>query len=109
MGAQALNELARVADASGATPQALELSSEAFARIEPRTLRSRERAVRYAERVTEQRPKPDVSSLYLLAMAQNAEGRGKDAVETAHRALAMLPPSRGGRVYYVRTELEAIR
>jgi hypothetical protein len=51
----------------------------------------------------------DVSSLYLLAMAQNAEGGGKEAVETAHKALAMLPPSRSGRVYYVRTELEAIR
>jgi len=109
MGAQALSELARVADANGATPQALELSSEAFARIEPRILRSRARAVRYAERATEQRAKPEVSSLYLLAMAQNAEGGGKEAIETAHRALAMLPPSRGGHVYYVRAELEAIR
>jgi hypothetical protein len=85
------------------------MASEAFARIEPRALRSRERAVRYAERAAALRSKPDLSGLYLLAMAQNAEGGDKEAADTARRALAMLPPSSTGHVYYVRTELEAIR
>jgi len=108
-GAQALGELARVADADGASPQALEMASEAFARIEPRNLRSRDRAVRYAERFAAQRSKQDLSAVYLLAMAQNAEGASKEAAETARKALALLPPPRGGRVYFVRTDLEAIR
>jgi serine/threonine protein kinase len=107
--AQALSELARIADAGGASPQALGMASEAFARIEPRSLRSRDRAVRYAERYAAQLSKQDLSAVYLLAVAQDAEGRDKQAAETARKALAMLVPSREGHVYYVRTDLEAIR
>jgi eukaryotic-like serine/threonine-protein kinase len=107
-GARSLDELARVADQPNATPQSLEFAAEAFARIEPRALRNRERAVRYAERFARSRPAGDLSALYLLAFAQNADGGSKEAVETAHRALALLPPSRSGGVYYVRTELEAM-
>jgi serine/threonine protein kinase len=107
-GPQGLNELARAADPVGATPQALELATEAFARIEPRQMRNRERAVRYAERLGKLRPAGDLTAIYLLAFAQNAEGGSQEAMETARRALRLLPPPRGGRVYYVRTELESI-
>jgi len=108
VGAQGLTELAHVADAASATPQSLQLASEAFARIEPRQLRNRESAVRYAERFAKLKPAGDLSGWYLLAFAQNAEGGSQEAVETARRALALLPPSRSGHVYYVRTELESI-
>lgn len=107
-GTQALSELERVADPSNATPQALQLAAEAFARIEPRELRSRERALGYAERFAKLKPARDPAALYLFAFAQNAKGGDKEAIETAHRALALLPPPRNGRVYYVRTELESI-
>jgi tetratricopeptide (TPR) repeat protein len=107
-GAQGLNELARTADQANATPQALEFAAEAFARIEPHELRNRARALRYAERFAKFRPAGDLSALYLLAFAQNAEGGSKEAVETAHRALALLPPVHSGRVYYRRIELESI-
>jgi tetratricopeptide (TPR) repeat protein len=107
VGAEGLSELARVADPADATPQALELASEAYARIEPAALRNRERAVAYAQRFAKRRPSRDLSALYLLAFAQSADG-SVEATETARRALALLPPPRSGRVYYVRTELEAI-
>jgi serine/threonine protein kinase len=108
MGQDGLNELARSADPSDASPQALEMAGEAFARIEPRSLRSRERAVRYAERFGKLRPPRDLSALYLLAVAESASGPDPQAKETARRALDLLPPSRSGRVYYIRTELESI-
>jgi tetratricopeptide (TPR) repeat protein len=108
IGAESLNELARAADPSDASPQALELATEAFARIEPRALRNRERAVRYAERLGKLRPAQDLTALYLLAVAQNADGASREAIETAHRALALLPPTRSGHVYYLRGELESI-
>jgi tetratricopeptide (TPR) repeat protein len=108
-GAQGLTELARVADSANAAPQALEFGAEAFARIEPRELRNRERALRYAELLAKLKPTQDPEALYLLAFAQNAEGGSQEAVETAQRALALLPPSRNGRVYYVRTELESLK
>jgi tetratricopeptide (TPR) repeat protein len=108
VGAQGLSELAHAADPAEASPQALELASEAFARIEPRELRNRDRAVRYAERLGKLRPAGDPTAIYLLAFAQNAEGGSKEAMETARRALTLLPPPRNARVYYVRTELESI-
>ena len=110
IGAQGLTELSRLADLADATPQALQLASEAYARIEPRaTAEIGNARLHYAERFAKLRPAPDLSALYLLAFAQNAEGGSKEAVETARRALALLPPTRNGRVYYVRTELESIR
>jgi serine/threonine protein kinase/tetratricopeptide (TPR) repeat protein len=108
IGELGLNELARVADPADASPQTLQLASEAYSRIEPRTLRNRERAVAYAERFAKLTHSVDLTALYLLAFAQNAEGGNKEAVETARRALALLPPTRDGRVYFVRTELESI-
>jgi eukaryotic-like serine/threonine-protein kinase len=108
VGAQGLNELAHVADAPGATPQELQLASEAFARIEPHELRKREIAVRYAERFAKLKSARDFSALYLLAFAENTQGGNKEAVETARQALALLPPSRNGRVYYLRGALESI-
>jgi tetratricopeptide (TPR) repeat protein len=108
IGAQGLRELAHAGDPAEASPQALELASEAFARIEPRELRNRQRAVGYAERLARLRPAGDLTAIYLLAFAQNAEGGSKEAVETARRALSLLPPPRSGRVYCVRTELESI-
>jgi tetratricopeptide (TPR) repeat protein len=108
IGAKGLSELARVADAASAAPQALELASEAYARAEPPALRDRERAVRYAERYGKMRPAQDASALYRLAIAQSAGGNDKDAAETARRALALLPPPRNGRVNHIRVELEAI-
>ncbi len=108
IGAQGLTELASVADKADASPQALELASEAYARIEPVALRNRERAVKYAERFGKLRPAGDLSALYLLAFAQNTEGGDREALETARRALALLPPSRNGHTYYVRAELESI-
>ena len=107
-GRQGLNELARAADQTNATPQALEFAAEAFARIEPQELRSRERALSYAERLAKLKPARDLFALYLLAFAQNAEGGSGEAMETAHRAIALLPQFHSGRVYYVRTELESI-
>jgi eukaryotic-like serine/threonine-protein kinase len=108
IGAEGLTELASVADKADATPQALELASEAYARIEPGALRNRERALRYAESFGKLRPAGDLSALYLLAFAQNTEGGNKEAVETARHALTLLPPSRDGHTYYVRAELESI-
>ena len=107
-GTEGLNELARVADQAKASPQALEFASEAFARIEPAELRSGERSLKYAERFAKLKPPGDPAALYLLAFAQNAEGGSQAATQTARRALALLAPSRGGRAYYVRTELESI-
>jgi tetratricopeptide (TPR) repeat protein len=109
IGAQGLAELSRLANRPDATPQALQLTAEAYSRIEPAALRNREHAVAYAQRFAKLRPSPDLSALYLLALAQNLEGGGKEAVETARRAVALIPATRNGRVYYVRTELESIR
>ena len=108
-GRQGLSELMRVADLANSPPQALEQASEAFALIEPSQLRNGERALNYAERFAKLRPAEDVSALYLLAFAQHAAGANKEAIETARRALALLPPSSSSGVYYVRTELESIR
>ena len=70
-----MNDLARAADPADATPQALEFASEAFARIEPRcTAKSANAALRYAERFAKLRPPGDLTAIYLLAFAQNAEG-----------------------------------
>jgi eukaryotic-like serine/threonine-protein kinase len=107
-GTAGLNELGRVADQANASPRALEFAAEAFARIEPRELRNRKRAVKYAERLAKLKPAGDLNAMYLLAFAQNAGGSSPEAIETAHRALALLPPPRSARVYYVRTELESI-
>jgi serine/threonine protein kinase len=107
IGLQGLRELAAVADQATATPQSLELAAEAFARIEPPALRNRERAVAYAERVGKLRA-PDLSSLYLLAFAQNANGGNPEALVTARRALALIPASRNRHVYYVRTQLQEL-
>ena len=107
-GTEGLAELARVADPAGATPQALQLASEAYAEIQPVALRDGPRALAYAQRFAGLRPPRDAFALYRLAIAQNGAGLGKQAAETAHRALELLPPPHNGRVYYVRTELESI-
>lgn len=108
IGAQGLSALKHLADSANASPQTLELASEAFARIEPRQLRDRARAVGYAERLAKLKPAEDLTAIYLLAFAQEAEGSSKEALETARRAITLLPPPRGARVYYVRTQLESI-
>ena len=103
-----ITSTARVADQPNASPQALEFASEAFARIEPAELRNGERSLKYAERFARLKPAGDPVALYILAFAQNAEGGSQEATQTAHRALALLAPSRGGGNYYIRTELESI-
>jgi serine/threonine protein kinase len=109
IGAKGLAESAREADSPKTTPQALQLASEAWARILPATLRDRSRALKYAERYGKLRPTQDVSALYRLAIAQSSSGPSPEAVETARRALALMPAPRNGRINHIRTELEAIR
>jgi hypothetical protein len=110
IGAEGLMELTRVADLAAANPQSLVLASEAYSRIKPIGLRDGRRAVRYAEHFASLRPARDATALYHLAVAQNADRSSKEAAaETAHRALALISPPRNGHVYYVKSELEAIR
>jgi serine/threonine protein kinase len=108
IGAEGLRELGAVADSPQATPQTFEMGAEAFAEIEPKSLRDPQRALKYAEAFARLRPANDPEALYHVAMALSVIG-GTPAVAAAHRALATLAPPRNGRISYVRTELEAIR
>jgi len=108
LGTAALSELRRIADQPDAAPQALVSACEAYARIEPLTLRDGARAVVYAGKYAQVRQPDDASALYYLAIALNARGPGKDAAQAAQKALAALAPPQNGRGSYRRTELEAI-
>jgi serine/threonine protein kinase len=108
-GTESLKELSPIADSAEATPQALELAAEAFARIEPASLRDPARAVRYAQRLMRLKPARDPEALYYLAIAQKSAGDTKAAAESAALALAAMPAPRNGHVPFTRVELEALR
>lgn len=100
-------ELRRIADAKDPPPESLALASEAFARIEPASLRNPALAVSYALRYRQIRPSGDASALYRLAIAQHAAG-DPAAASTARLAMAAMATPREGRTPTPRLELEAI-
>ncbi|MBZ5601287.1 MAG: serine/threonine protein kinase [Acidobacteriia bacterium] len=109
IGAEGLAGLRTEADSAEATPIVLRLAAEAFARIEPTSLRDPARAVRYAQHLMRLKPPGDAEALYYIAIAEESTGNKADAIESARLALAALAPVRDGRVPVTRAELESIR
>jgi len=105
---EGLKELWRLASLPGAAPRDLQLTAEAFAEVQPATLRDPARAIVLARRYLAATRPDNVTGLYTLATALQLAGEADEARAVAQKALTFLAPVRGGRIPDLRKRLEAI-
>jgi tetratricopeptide (TPR) repeat protein len=97
LGAGGLDVAKQLADRPNAKPDNVNRYAYWLLTCEPADLRNPAAAVRYAERAVESSKGANTDYLSTLAQAYLQRGDAARAVETAERALALLPPSSPAR------------
>jgi cytochrome c-type biogenesis protein CcmH/NrfG len=77
-----------------------------FLTCEPKDLRDPAAALGYAEKAVEESGSTDSDNLDVMAQAYFENGDAVHAVATEEKALALLPPAKGGEVSPARHRIE---